>query len=74
MQKVNLKMLVQYQILKMGTKLSNQTKAKLRYLTLLLKRHSGKKTMHYQLLNQSVMQISAKLFFLKANIKRNCSI
>ena len=41
--KVNLNMLVQYQILKMGAKLSHQTKAKLPYLTLFLKVYSRKK-------------------------------
>ena len=70
MQKVTLSKLVQYQLLEMGAKLSHQTKGKLPYLTLFLKVYSRKKKIHYQILNQCVKQISAKLFFLKTVEKK----
>ena len=33
-----------------------------------------KEKIHYQILNQSVRQISVKLFFLKKELKRSCLI
>ena len=73
MYKVNLNMLVQYQTLNMRTNSSHQlpylTLSKFPYLM-----YSREETIHYQLLNQTVMQLSAKLFVLKTKLKRNCLI
>ena len=50
-------------------------KAKLPHFNSFFKVYSQKKTMQYQLLNQSKMQISANLFFfLKAKLKKTCLI
>ena len=60
--------------LKDGSKMITSDEGKATLFIAFLKVYSRKKKIHYQILNQSVRQISVKLFFLKKELKRTCLI
>ena len=61
--------------LKDGSKFITSDEGKATIFNSIFKVYSRKKKIHHQILNQSVRQISAELFFfLKTKLKRNCLI
>ena len=60
--------------LKDGSKIITSDKGIATLFSSFLKVYSRNKNIHYQIFNQSVRQISVKLFFLKKELKRSCLI
>ena len=60
--------------LKEGSKIITSDEGKATLFNSFFKSVFTKEKIHYQILNQSVRQISVKLFFLKKELKRSCLI